>query len=914
MSTICGRTSEIDALGRLLDTAKGGRSGVLVLCGEAGMGKTVLLDFARAHADGLRVVSIAGVETERHIPFAGISQLVLPATDLLDRLPTSQATAMRAALALGPAVSPDRFAICVAMLNLFSVMAEEGPLLVTIDDLHWLDDSSAEAIVFAARRLVSEGIALLAATRESNGGMLGTARLPVMSLAPFDERAAAQLITGLTRIAPDPRLVERLVASTGGNPMAIREVLDGMTAGQLRGHQTSPDFTPARNTATALFATRVANLDEQERTLLLLMSLATGGDIDPVLNAAEILGVPTEALDGLEASGLVRIDGDRFVLSHPLVRSATMASFAPGRHRAVHRLLAAALTDPQYADRRTWHLAEATVGTDERVAEALDQLGGRAVARGGHAIAATAFERAARLSRIDRDRARRLHSAGAAAHFAGQYAKARELLDRSAALSTDPILDADIVAVRSRIEFFSGHATRAYLLLQRTAGQVREIDRSRAAALYVDAAMSALLAGDVVTAFETAHEAEVLGDSGGSVGLVTKVITGLGMLHIGQLSEGALKLAEASAIALGRTSERPADEYVVLTGLGMMWIGEHEQARPIIGALIERMRREGTVSWLPFALYVMTYIEARCGRLRDAHAMATEAVELARLTMADFSLYLALSALAYTEAVLGEEASCRRHVAEALALIPADADFPRDAVEALGLLELGLGHLDAAVNAFASPYAQPRGDTGRIAESHPDQLEALVRAGRVLPPDTLAENDERCALTGLPLTAAIAWRLRGLMAGDAEMETCFETALRLHDQVRCAFETARTNLYFGERLRRTGQRKRARHCLHAALRIFDEYGCRPWSRRARAELAATGESLREETPLSRLEVLTPQEYQVARAVSTGVTNQQVASSLFISTKTVEFHLGNVFRKLGVHSRTELAGRFPSLAE
>ncbi|HEV8555708.1 MAG TPA: LuxR C-terminal-related transcriptional regulator, partial [Actinophytocola sp.] len=417
---------------------------------------------------------------------------------------------------------------------------------------------------------------------------------------------------------------------------------------------------------------------------------------------------------------------------------------------------------------------------------------------------------------------------------------------------------------------------------------------------------------DAAAAIEDAGRAEgLVRDQTGNIALVAKLFRGLILLHMGQLPEGARQLAESATIAKRTADDRPAVEYVIAAGLGMTWIGEHIAARELLVAVVRDLRGAGALGMLPFALCAVSRAEALAGNLGAARAMAAEAVELSRLTGDEFWRYLALSALAHVEAIRGAEESCRANAAEALALTREDTDYPRDATEALGLLELGLGRYDEAIAHFRAGVHVPA-VTG-AEEGHPDLVEAYIRSGRELTAHMAEIVDQLTRDTQFPLHAAVAWRLRGLVAGETDYPHCFEQALELHGQVSCPLETGRTHLSFGERLRRSGQRIRAREQLRRALGNFERLHAEPWADRTRNELTATGEAMRRRPGTSAVEELTPQEYQVARGVVEGSTNREVATALFLSAKTIEFHLGNVYRKLGVRSRTELAYRFPDLA-
>jgi DNA-binding CsgD family transcriptional regulator len=445
---------------------------------------------------------------------------------------------------------------------------------------------------------------------------------------------------------------------------------------------------------------------------------------------------------------------------------------------------------------------------------------------------------------------------------------------------------------------------------------VEAVDPLRCAELLADAVMAGLLAGDAMAAVQAAARAEELvADPTANVSLVVKLVRGTAMLHLGQLREGAELLREASALAGRRGPDRPSIDYVILTGAGMSWIGQHTAARDMLTPLVAELRRDGAVGMLPYALYALAYAEARAGRLGIARSTAAEAVDLTLLTGDEFWRYMALSVLSYVLAIRGDEGECRQRVTEALALRRPDTDYPRDATEALGLLELGLGHYDDAVATFrAGGQATQEIPPQAPVEGHPDLLEAYLRSRRAPTESMRALIEGLSGDTHIPLHAAVAWRLRGLIAPDADFADCFHTALQHHAKVDCPLETARTLLAFGERLRRSGQRVQAREQLRAALEIFERLGARNWTKRANDELKATGESRRARAVTSILDELTPQEHQVARLVVTGYSNREVASALFLSTKTVEYHLGNIYRKLGVRSRTELAHRYTDLLD
>jgi DNA-binding CsgD family transcriptional regulator len=910
---LCGREAEIELLMGLQRDARAGRSGVLVVSGEAGSGKTTLLEYARAATRGTRVLEVRGSAPERNLAFAGLAQLVRPVAHEIAHLAPAQANALRGAVALGPPLWSDRFAVYAATLSLVGRLAEEQPVLLTIDDAHVLDTPSAEAFGFTARRLVAEGVAILFATRPEGTSQGWAGRLTIHGLPGLDACSAAELIDRRTGVRPHRWVLNRLLRDTAGNAMALLEVTGKLSSAQLRGRVPMPDLIPAEATAGAMFAQRVAALGEPAHLALLLLSSTASSQLRPVLQAADILLVPESGFTELETAELVTFTGGAFRFVHPLVTAAAISAASPMRRRAAHRALAAVLTGGVEAAERAWHLAEATLGVDERVAAELEEMAGAARARAGYAAAVTALERASALSEDSAARARRLYAAASDAQLAGQNSRARELLCAAWELTEDPDLRLAVASTRSRVELITGHPAVAHEIM-RQAAQITDAKPEQRAQLLADSAMAALLAGDARAALETGAEAERLG-AGERVGALTGLVQGVMLLHLGRHAEGAPLISRSIDIGRRSGADRLPVEYLILCAGAAVWIGEFELAHEVISPVLTELRSSGAFGMLPFALYVLASADARRGRIGAARAAATEAAELADLTGDTFWQYLGLSALTYVEAVRGDETLCRDYGEKALAIQRPDTDYPRDAIEALGLLELSLGRYDEAVLCFYTGAASTPGvEPGGLIESNADFLEAYVRSGRILTGRMAEALAESTGAGDFPLHAATAWRVRGLVATDDAFAPCFANSLALHVVAECPFETARTHLMFGERLRRARKRVEAREQLRAALERFERLDARVWAGRARSELAATGATVRRNATPSALESLTPQEYQVAAAVTRGASNREVAAALFLSTKTVEFHLGSVYRKLQVRTRTELAHRYPDLAD
>ncbi|MEV0385559.1 LuxR C-terminal-related transcriptional regulator [Nonomuraea sp. NPDC050643] len=911
-----GRSAETGTIDALLRGARQRRSSVLVLRGEAGIGKTSLLEYARNTAGGLRTAMVRGSEPELRLAFAGLAQVVTPAQNLLATLPGVQARALRGAVALGPPDPTDRFAVYAATLGLLAQLAEDTPLLLTLDDAHVLDGPSVEAFAFTARRLVAEGIVILVATRAGQPDRGPWGDLPSLTVMGLDEESVAELIAKESGVHPARPVVKELTRSTLGNPMALREIVEKLSAAQLAGRRPLPESCAAESTASVLFARRVAELSDPALTALFLLAISPSGGLAEVLEAAEILQVPEPAFEEIEVAGFAVLADSGFQLAHPLVAAAAVAAVPPSRRRSVHRVLAAVLTEPSQADERAWHLAEATLGTDEKVAAALEQMAATARSRSGYTAAATALERAAALSTTDTTRAHRLYAAASDAHMAGQSSRARELLVAADNLAADDErLRVALAAGRSRVETFTGHPRLARQILQETAERNPHLDAVTRAELLTDAAMAALLSGEPEHALATAAEAATLApEPVGKVALVTMLVRGITLLHLGDYVAGARLIRQCVEIATLPEESRPAVEYVILSAGALNWVEEPAAALETVTPVLTGLRAAGALGLLPFALYVASMAETQTGRISAGHAAATEAVDLAVLTGDELWQYLARSALAFVEAVRGNAESCRTQAARAIDLCEGTKDYPRDAAEALALLELGLGRYEEAIGHLLDGARRtPVSDQEALVESHPYFLEARIRSGRGLTRRMAVLVEDMAAEVQFPLRAAVASRLRGLDSEHDAFEH-FETALDLHKRAMCPFELARTLLAYGERLRRARRRIQARQRLRAALEIFQRLDAQPWADRARREITATGESVRDRAAVSVLHELTPQEHQVARAVVRGATNREAATQLFLSAKTVEFHLGSVYRKLGVRTRTELAHRHPELAD
>jgi DNA-binding CsgD family transcriptional regulator len=907
---LVGRTRERRRIERLLADARHGTSGALLLHGDPGIGKTALLRWTVAEAEGFRVLRARGIETESDIPFAGLGELVAPLLDRLDDIPAVQAAALRGALALGPAGAPDRFTVPAGLLSLLAVAAESGPVLALIDDVQWLDEPSLEALLFAGRRLGAEGIAMVGALRDSTPVARMQApwleRLPIGPLDDVQARAVLVSDESAERIAP--AVADRLVDTAAGNPLALVELPGALSDAQLSGRE--PLEEPLRPGATVerAFRMRVDALEEGARRALLIAATAHSLRVDVIQAAVRTAGLAMSDLAAAEEARLVSVRRGELEFRHPLLRSTAYHAATPAERRAAHAALADAA--PEGSAPRAWHLAAQAVAPDEAIAAALEAAALDARGRSAHATAARDFTRAAHLTPEDEPRARRLLEAATDAARCGEGEQARARLAEAAALTSDPLLTADVQRMTGHVEMRLGSPLHAFELLVGEADRVRSRDPRRAAAMFLEASVTHMMTGDMHALIATAERARSLATSADpAVELLATVVVAEGMLALGDVAQGDAMLSACEPYLLEGDPLAVA-EVIGMAGHASVWIERWDRARRVLDHLVESARRASAVSALIYPLAARAHLDYRMGRWATARAEAAESVELAQDTGQLPLLSHSLAALARVEAGMGQEPQARRHIREGLELA---TRFQGEAISAyhhaaLGALELALGRVPEAIEALeACDRATRRIEVQpAIVQAAPDLVEAYVRAGRRDDAaEALARLEEGAERTGSAWARAAAARCRGLLAPDAELRARFEEALKLVEAVPMPFERARTQLALGERLRRAKQRAEARPPLQEALDAFERLGARPWAERARTELRATGQSSgrRSETAA---EQLTPHELQIALLVAQGMTNREAAASLFLSPKTIEYHLGQIYRKLDVRGRAQLA--------
>ncbi|GAA2837696.1 helix-turn-helix transcriptional regulator [Kribbella solani] len=895
---LIGRAAERRVIEQLIAGARVGAAGVLLVTGEPGIGKTTLLDEAAALATGLRVLRARGTEAERELPFAGLLQLLRPALAHLNRIPTPQQSALSSALALGSAAageggtqSADRFVVGAATLNLLCRYAEDAPVVLIVDDAHQLDQPSAEALLFAARRLVADPIVMLIAVR-ANEPHPFEADLPRLQLEGIPLEAARQLMRQLPG-----ELVEQLHRSVAGNPLALLELADDPDR-----LQRVPPGVPLPVPAMLAegFAARANQLTPDARAALLVAAIDEC-ELGAVTRVCEELGADVAALAEAEAVGLIAIRDGEVLFRHPLVRSAIYSTATPVERRTAHAAVARTTPDP---DRRAWHLSEAVLGADDQVAAGLVVAAEHAAARGAHAVAATAYERAGRLSQKPQERARRLVAAGAAAWSAGLAERAQALLDDALALQPPVQVGLWAQEIRGDIEVKCGSPRRARDILVAAAADCD--DPEVATALLADAVGACFRMCDAVAGLEAAYELDRLLPAVHRPGLRVVGMLASGVAKILAGHGGPNQLHEAISAASSERVERDS-RWELWVRLGALCLRETGARRTLRQqAMLDRPGQVALAS-LPELLFVVGRDDATTDRWADAEASYDEAIQLARETGQTAVLAMNLAGMAWLSSHQGR-AECQELAAECLRICT-DHEIHLGTVWslfALGDLELGRGDPASALPQYehlVDVLAEYRLKDPDLSPA-PELVEVYVRMGRVPDAQRVAqEHYELAAAKGQPWSLARAARARGV-AADSERD--FLLALDHHAETVDVFELARTRLAYGAWLRRVRRRVDARTQLRLAVEGFDALGAPGWADQAAAELKATGETARRRVP-STADDLTPQERQIALLLVDGRSIRETAARLFLSPKTVEYHLRKVYAKLGIHSRTELAG-------
>ena len=902
-----GRHDECVVLDRLVDNVRAGQSQVLVLRGEAGVGKTALLEYLQRRASGCRIARAAGVESEMELPFAGLHQLCAPMLHRLGRLPGPQGDALGAAFGLRDGDAPDRFLVGLAVLSLLSDVAEEHPLICVLDDAQWLDRASAQALAFVTRRLMAESVAVVFAVRESSNeqDLTGLPELQVHGLADRDARA---LLESVLAGPLDERVRDRFVAETRGNPLALVELPRGLTPAQLAGGFALPGAIPLSGRIEASFQRRLDALPADTRRLLQLAAADPAGDPVLLWRAAQRLAIGNQAAGPAAEAGLLEI-GARVLFRHPLVRSAAYRSASLQERQAVHRALAEA-TDPRLdPDRRAWHRAQAAPEPDEDVAAELERSAGRAQARGGLAAAAAFLQRAVTLTVDPARRADRALAAAQSKHQAGAPDTALELLAMAQAGPLDELQQARAELLRAQITFAVTRGRDAPPLLLAAAKRLEPLDATLARETYLDAFSAALFAGRLARGGGVREVAEaVLAADWGEPSRRSPLACNLLLDGLAILTtQGYAAAATTLKGALRAFRDEPMSEEDTLRWLWLACriaraLGDDASWDELTDRQVQLARHAGALSLLPIALIERFGVQLFVGDLDAAASLVAEAEAVVEATGSQLAPQGAMALAAW-----------RGREAEASALIQASRQEVERRGEGLWLIATewasavlfnGLGRYEDAL-AAAEQAAEDPHELGVSTWVPTEIIEAAVRSGapeRAAGPLRRLQEISRAAGTDWAL--GVEARSRALLSDGEAAERLYLESIERLGRTRIRVALARAQLLYGEWLRRQGRRMDAREQLRIAHQLYTSMGMEGFAERARRELLATGETVRKRSVTTRGE-LTAQEMQIARLANNGLSNQEIGSRLFISARTVKYHLGKVFAKLDISSRAQL---------
>ncbi len=898
-----GRDRELALLTDLLDRARSGDATALVIRGEAGVGKSALLDatIVAATSAGMRVLRSQGLESESPLAFAGLHQLLRPLLARIEVLPAPQAQALRVAFGQreGPAVDP--FVVALATLGMLTDAAEAQPVLAVVDDAHWLDDASADALMFAARRLQADPVAVVFASRDGDSRTLEADGITDMRLDGLDANAARTLLADRLGAQLSDEVTRALLAQTGGNPLALVELPTELTAEQLAGSAPLPTQLHLTERVQRVFLDRCRRLPEQVQALLLVAAADDTGGLAVVQEAAALLGVPHDAVHQAERANLVVTDRESLRVRHPLVRSAMYQAATGHERRAAHRALAAALGADRDPDRQAWHLAAAADGPDLEVATALDRVGERAERAGGYAAAAAAYERAADLTAPEPLRARRLFSAARCAWACGDAARAATLAQAARPLADDRLLGADIDRLRARVEINVGSAATAHHILISAARAVAADDPVRALEMRVAATLTHQYNAGIPqdTADTWPSDARLPADAR------TRCLRDLLSATTADSAHAWADALQSLARAVETVPEVDDADVVANVGNAALHLGDDDAHRRCYGRMLAGARSRGAVASVLYALPRLAFADllgGRWDRVRDAAdetlalAAAVGQRPLAAAPLAWLTLLAAQRGDAgYEDLRTRLNAAERQHLG---VLTDPVHDLSRWAA---GIRASQAGDAADALHQLSRLRVAP---IARMAAL--DRFDAAVRADRRPLAQQWAQDLAGFAdASGWGWAHAAAAYGQALLARPAEALRLFEAALAHHARANRPYELARMHLAYGELLRRSQRRVDARTHLRTALTVFDDLGAEPFGTRARQELRASGETARKRNP-STLTALTPTELQVVQLVARGLSNKDVAAQLWISPRTVAFHLRGSFAKLGVSSRGELA--------
>ena len=912
-----GRVSECATLRGLIATVKSGSSQVLVLRGEAGVGKTALLEFTAEMASGVRCLHVAGVQSDMELAFAGLQQLCAPLLNHHDELPEPQREALNVAFGRGVGSAPDRFLVGLAVLSLMAAAADDRPLLCLIDDTQWLDQVSAQTLAFVARRLLAEPVGIVFAARDA--GAQALAGLPELMIGGLSDADARDLLDSVVLGRIDARVRDRIVAETRGIPLALLEVPRNVSAAELSGGFGNLGVRRSAGQIEESYVHRVQSLPADTQKLLLVAAAEPVGDAALFLRVAARLGIAVDALGPAEAGGLIEF-GPRMRFHHPLVRSAAYRAADMADRRAIHRALADG-TDPQSdPDRRAWHAANAATGPDDAVAAELEASAGRAQKRGGIAATATFLERATALTSDPARRVARAIAAAQAKRDAADPAAAHELLAVAELGPLSHLQNAQVARLRAQMEFARSRggelgspplAEPASQLLE-AAMRLENLDDDLAREAYLEALTAAMYAGRLGEPGALPNVAEAARAAVGRVPNLQRpidlLLSGLANLITSGTSEAAVPLRAA----LEQICHAPPSDGqpLRLASLGLAVVQEIAAGElwddaiwhQLASNMVRRARDSGALAVLPSALVFLAGTHIFAGEFATAATLLEEATSIAAATdhlapMRYHSLSLATLRGIPADVLPNLEAAAARGTA-------------RGEGRALGMNGWATAVLNNGLGRYEEAFAAAReaceyDDLGLHGWRLSELIEAAVRCGELETAAVAARRlEERAGASGTDFGLGFSASARALIADDEHADVLFAEGIERLERTRMVIHLARAHLRYGEWLRRVNRRVDARRHLGKAHEMFTRMGAQAFAERARRELVATGEKIAKQ-PSGSGDELTAQETQIARLAGDGFTNQEIGAQLFISTHTVEWHLRKVFVKLGITSRRQL---------
>jgi DNA-binding CsgD family transcriptional regulator len=907
-----GRTAELEVLGQLIANVRRGRSAVLVVRGEPGIGKTELLRHLIAEVPGFGVARVAGVESEMELPYAGLHQLCAPMLGRLGSLAEPQRRALSVAFGLTSGDSPDPFLVALAALSLMAEAAQERPILCVVDDAQWLDQASAQVLGFVGRRLLAEPVALVFAVRTPVPGAAGPdqlAGLPELRLGGLDEESARALLATVISGPLDESVRARILAETHGHPLALLELYRGRSPADLAGGFALPDAGDLPGRIEDQYAARLGELPAEVQRLVLLAAADPVDDPALILRAAQVLGLDPRAVNLAVEAGLLEF-GANVRFRHPLVRSAAYRTATADDRRAVHEALAT-VTDPLAdPDRRAWHRAHATAGPDEAVAEELISSAGRAMRRGGVAAAAAFWERAVALTPDPGQRASRALTAAEAKYAAGDFEAAQALLVTAEVGPPGELDEARAQRMRAQVAFALRRGGDAPPLMLRAAQRLESLDPELARQTYLEALLATIYAGRLAHGQDARQVARAARSatrppsgsqlpSGSQAPPAQLLIHGLAV----RLADGYVAAAPTLKEALRRYRAQPPELgwLSVSCNIVAMDLWDDEAWFELAAGQLRLARANGTLSWLPFTLEYLAEIHVQAGELPKAEALLMERERVDLGTREATLPYLPLLLAAWRGDAPGTAGLAREMTRAASDRGEGGALTYTDYAQAV----LYNGHGNYRAAAEAAHRASAVGEIVISPWALYELVEAAVRSDQPEPARAAADQlSQLAAASATNWAGGAAARSRALTSGGRAAEEEYRAAIELLGRTRMATHLARARLVYGEWLRREKRRAEARDQLRSAFDAFTSMGAEAFAERARRELLATGETVRKRSDDTRTD-LTPQEEEIAQLAREGRTNSEIAAQLFIGRRTVEWHLGKVFAKLDISSRLEL---------